>query len=265
MTVGPPTLGHRAFSRGGCRCTMRVSGRLRRGRRRHARPARDSARLRPDRGRGSGRRAAARLPGLRDQEHDAGGGRRRDRRRGRRRAGDVSLAHARVQAEGGDPGRGARLAHRDRGLGARRAADPGADPVRRRRHDPGRDEGRAGRAAADGLQGGRRRAGHPRRDEGARRGLQDDRRRRRQPGRAGRGRGPAARGGRGAAVDRRDGRLLRAPRVRDAGRGLGGQGRRPAAVGRPDRRPAGDHGGAQDAQERQDLRARARRTPCRRR
>ena len=61
----------------------------------------------------------------------------------------------------------ARLAHRARRLGARRRADPRADPVRRRRQDPGRDQGGAGRAAADRLQGGRRRAGHPRGHEGA--------------------------------------------------------------------------------------------------
>ena len=76
-------------------------------------------------------------------------------------------------------------------------ADPRADAVRRRRHDPGRDQGRARRAAAHRLQGGGRRAGDPRGDEGAGRGLQDDRRQRRQPGRAGgRRRPPAGRGGR---------------------------------------------------------------------
>ena len=183
----PLRLGQRAFSRAGRRCTLRASWPVAAAVA-TATPdaARDPARLGPDRRRGARRRAAARLPGLRDQEHDAGRRRRRDRRRRRGRAGHVSLAHARVAAGGGDPGRGARLAHRHRRVGARRAADPRADPVRRRRHDPGRDQGRAGRAAADRLQGGGRRAGHPRRDEGARRGLQDDRRRGRQPGRAGR-------------------------------------------------------------------------------
>ena len=48
-------------------------------------------------------------------------------------------AHARVAPAGGRAGRGARLADRARGLGAGQPPDPRADPVRRRRHDPGRD------------------------------------------------------------------------------------------------------------------------------
>ena len=115
---------------------------------------------------------------------------------------------------------------------AGRQADQRADPVRRRRQDPGRDEGRAGRAAAHRLQGGRRRAGHPRRDQGAGRGLQDDRRRGRQPGRAGRGRRPRCRPPRpGAPSSAVVVASLGPPGVRDARRRLGGQVRRPAAVG----------------------------------
>ena len=112
-----------------------------------------------------------------------------------------------------------------------------ADPVRRRRQAPGRDEGRARRAAAHRLQGGGRRAGHPRGDEGAGRGLQDDRRRRPPTRPRWRRRSTALQAAAaGGASSRGRGRLLGPPRVRDARGGLGGQVRRPGAVGDRDGR-----------------------------
>ena len=96
--------------------------------------------VRPDRRRGARGRAAARLPGLRDQEHDARRRRRRDRRRRRGRARHVSRAHARVAPGRGDPGRGARLAHRasprpcsSASRSARRSCSPTATRSRTRR------------------------------------------------------------------------------------------------------------------------------------
>ena len=166
------------------------------------------------------------------------------------RARHLSRAHARVAPGRGDPGRGARLAHR-----ARRRRCSAARPIRAPilfadgDTDPGRDQGRAGRAAADRLQGGGRGAGHPRRDEGAGRGLQDDRHRRpptrrRWP--------PPSTALQTAAAGAPSGAVIVAsvdrPGVRDARRRLGGQVRRPAAVGHRDRHPAGDRGGDQDAQ-----------------
>ena len=154
-----------------------------------------------------------------------------------------------------------------RRLRAGRTPDPRADPVRRRRHHPGRHQGRAGRAAADRLQGGGRRAGDPRGDEGAGRRLQDDR----HP----RGANPAALA---AAVDRLQTAAAGAPSsavvVATADRpeyampaaGWAAKSGNPLLWVTAHRRAAGDRGGDQDAQGGRDLRARARgrraRTRC---
>ena len=103
--------------------------------------SRHSSRRRPPRER-------ARVPGARDQEHDAGGRRGPDRRRRRRRARGLP-----GRAPGaGDTGRPERLAGRDRGRGADGAAAALPGAAHRRPRRAGRDVGGGRHAQPRGAQ-----------------------------------------------------------------------------------------------------------------
>ena len=207
-------------------------------------------------------RPAARLPGLRDQEHDARGGRRRDRRRRRRRAGHVSRAHARVAADRGDPGRGARLADRASPRPCS-SARPIRAPILFADGDTIPD---ATKAALDALQptGSKEAGGAQVIRVGTKapvEGYKTTDVTRRQPGRAGRRRRPrcsaAAAGAPSSAVvvanaDR--------PEYAMPAAGWAAKSGNPLLWVSAQRRPAGDRGGDQDPQVGQDLRARARPT-----
>ena len=142
----------------------------------------------------------ARLPGVRDAQHDAGRRRRPDRRRRGRRAGRLPLARPRHAPARRDARRHGGLARRGLGRPADVGAAARAAAVLRARRAAGRDRAGARPADPDRREGGRRRAGDPRRRGGRRGGLQDDEGRGRRPRRARAGDRPAAERGGGQAV-----------------------------------------------------------------
>ena len=191
-------------------------------------------------------RPGARLPGLRDEEHDA-------RRRRRSLADAAAVAQAvypgagRTRGQGGRARRPARLAGGHRRRPARRRADRRAGAVQRGRRAARGDDRRARHARPDRAEGGRRRAGHPHRRRARARRAEDDRRPGGRPGRQRAARSTAAAAAARKPTEAVRGRVLRPPRPRDAGRGLGGEVRRPGAVHRQGHAAARDQAGARAA------------------
>ena len=208
----------------------------------------------------------ARLPGLRDQEHDARGRRRPGRRRRRRRAGGVSRRARRTRGrDGGRARRPGRLARRHRGRAARRAAAARARAAHRGRRAARGDRRRARQARADRGQAGaaaRRSSGSATwpRPTGSRRPTSPAATRRRS-----RARSTAARRPRPAS--RRSAVLVASadrPEFAMPAAGWAAKSGDPVLWTARDTLPADDRSGDQGARQAADLRARAGRRGLRR-